>query len=337
MWFGQHLYFKIDGSIIHGRWIPYPTRADAIEAGCDLVSVLELACSVATYRRWITTLETLHKDPRSCHPCFPFLGPFYADFDHPDVEALRVELRNVLSHLMAHFQLDASDFRLWFTGGKGFHFFMNPAVFGAAEFQHRHLPRLYKDMAIRLGFGSLMDPCVYSEGRGRLWRVENRLRPNGYRKIPISFSQLTRLTAADLFELAKNAAVAFHMPKPNPSLARLWQQVRQAGRKGVHISGTKQNASPTVPLNLHRNRTQIPALLDSLPSTMADGYAEWLKVGMALHHGFKGGQEGLLLWGRWSQQSAKFDRAVLQKKWESFSQVEGGVTIATLFYKDTKN
>ena len=67
MWFGQKLY---NDQTIHGKWLPFARRQDAI-AGCDLVSVLELCCTVAEYNTW----QADHPGGRLQ---VPFRGPFYA-------------------------------------------------------------------------------------------------------------------------------------------------------------------------------------------------------------------------------------------------------------------
>jgi len=50
------------------------------------------------------------------------------------------------------------------------------------------------------------------------------------------------------------------------------------------------------------------------------GYDEWVGVGMALHHEFDGGDEGLVLWNEWSARGSKYaGEADLMSHWRSFS------------------
>ena len=78
-------------------------------------------------------------------------------------------------------------------------------------------------------------------------------------------------------------------------------------------------------------------LLKMYPAKELD-YNEWLQVGMALHHNFDGGDEGLNLWGAWSKADGeRFDGQEIPTKWDSFGQREFGaeegsrpITIATL-------
>jgi len=70
------------------------------------------------------------------------------------------------------------------------------------------------------------------------------------------------------------------------------------------------------------------------------GYAEWLKIGAALHHQGEGDPDWLAAWDAWSEGSAKYAEGVCEEKWDSFSQQrtigKGAVTLASLL-KDTKD
>jgi putative DNA primase/helicase len=62
-------------------------------------------------------------------------------------------------------------------------------------------------------------------------------------------------------------------------------------------------------------------------------YDDWLKVGMALHHGYDGDIEGLDLWHEWSARGSKFEsREDLESHWDSFRSAGDGpkVTMASL-------
>lgn len=68
--------------------------------------------------------------------------------------------------------------------------------------------------------------------------------------------------------------------------------------------------------------------LDKIP---ADGYDEWLQVGMGLHHESGGSSEGLNIWRAWSSGSTKFTEGACEAKWSGFksgSGVTGGVIYA---------
>lgn len=62
---------------------------------------------------------------------------------------------------------------------------------------------------------------------------------------------------------------------------------------------------------------------------------DWVKVGMALHDGTHGSEEGLDLWDTWSQQGAEKykGRRDLARRWKGFKP-GGGTSCATLFRND---
>lgn len=49
-------------------------------------------------------------------------------------------------------------------------------------------------------------------------------------------------------------------------------------------------------------------------------YAEWLEIGMALHHQGQGDGEWLDLWDAWSQDGSTYSEGACEKKWDSFNR-----------------
>ena len=66
------------------------------------------------------------------------------------------------------------------------------------------------------------------------------------------------------------------------------------------------------------------------------GYADWLRVGAALHHQSGGDPEWLDAWDNWSATSGKWVSGYCGEKWDSFSQQRAGgrgaVTLASLLH-----
>ena len=341
MWFGQKLYKK-DDQTIHGKWLPFAHRQEAIDAGCDLVSVLDLCCTLDQYQTW----QEAHPGGRMQ---VRFRGPFYADFDDlGDLTGLKGHLVEALWDLVDDFGLQENHFQLWFSGAKGFHLLIQPTLFTTPDFAHHHLPNIYRDFALALGFGEIMDSAVYSEGKGRLWRVAGKRRPNGCRKIPLSLAQLTNLTVNEIRRLSQAPR---HIPdppkqvlKPNKAFCELFDEVvalnernRRAAQKPKSTkpkpkSQTKHGSRPPRQAWDDPDIRDIEALLAELPERVVDEYGDWLRVGMALHHASEGEDWGLELWDDWSRQSPKYQADVLVQKWPGFGDVEDGVTLGTLFY-----
>lgn len=99
-------------------------------------------------------------------------------------------------------------------------------------------------------------------------------------------------------------------------------------RKSGFIETSPAPLSHHKPADLRESR----ALLDKLPH-WRDDYAEWLRVGMALHHEFGGHPEALALWDEWSQPSSKYDADACAAKWTTFGKGSGTpVTLGSLVY-----
>lgn len=113
-----------------------------------------------------------------------------------------------------------------------------------------------------------------------------------------------------------------HVPTIPPALLALWQLLV------VRNVDTSADV-PTVHHTPNAERTRA-LLADHDP----DGpYDDWLKVGMALHHGYDGDIEGLDLWHEWSAKGGKFEsREDLESHWDSFRSAGDGpmVTMASL-------
>jgi len=105
--------------------------------------------------------------------------------------------------------------------------------------------------------------------------------------------------------------------------------------RSAHLSGDAfEDYAPPVPdYDLARVETELLSKLD--PST---GYSEWLSVGFALHHQFRGDPEACDLWDRWSYddgnapgyQSSGSNSCYA--KWATFRK-ESGCTLRSLIFK----
>jgi hypothetical protein len=67
--------------------------------------------------------------------------------------------------------------------------------------------------------------------------------------------------------------------------------------------------------------------LEKIPQYMCDSYADWIRVGMTLR---SLGDDGLILWRDWSENSSKYKDGECEEKWETFDPRE--ITLGTLFY-----
>ena len=106
----------------------------------------------------------------------------------------------------------------------------------------------------------------------------------------------------------------------------------------VHITGDDfADYKPPVPdYDLARVETEI---LANLPSTNC-GYADWMAVGYALHHQFRGDPEACELWDRWSYNdgaSPEYQATgemSCHYKWNTFKRESGSTsTLRSLIFK----
>jgi predicted P-loop ATPase len=118
---------------------------------------------------------------------------------------------------------------------------------------------------------------------------------------------------------------------PRPQIAsrtiKGWEGVTDR-REDTDDGDALQQAVRQAPTSL--SVKQIERLLEDAPRDWVDDYETWMKVGMALHHEFNGGDEGLDLWHWYSKVSDKYEADVLDDKWESFKGNKNPTTLRTL-------
>ncbi len=76
---------------------------------------------------------------------------------------------------------------------------------------------------------------------------------------------------------------------------------------------------------------EVDALLENYPAEGKD-YDEWLRVGMALYHQFRGSEDGWRRWTAWSIESSKHDARQMRAKWQSFGGSSRPVTMASIIH-----
>lgn len=81
--------------------------------------------------------------------------------------------------------------------------------------------------------------------------------------------------------------------------------------------------------SINGNDEQIIELLKHLDS---ENYENWIRVGMALEHEYKGNSKGLIIWNNWSAEAVNYDEAIMDNKWQSFKSEnkKNPVTKATI-------
>lgn len=111
--------------------------------------------------------------------------------------------------------------------------------------------------------------------------------------------------------------------------ARGWTRKRRSG--AARELGTDEDAFEKYKPVLALSYEKVLDTLDDLPNDDAD-YDAYLRVGCALHHQFKGEEDGLKLWHEWAEKSTKYDSADLNRRWGSFGHGPDTATFASLIW-----
>lgn len=128
-----------------------------------------------------------------------YQGPFYLDFDSDDIRKSITAARKTLQKLVKN-GVPKEAVRIWATGKRGFHMLIEQACF-TDDKPVRKLPLAYKYMMTQLKLPEKeTDATVYSCGKGRMWRIENKQRDDNHKfKVAITASELMLMTP-ELYE-----------------------------------------------------------------------------------------------------------------------------------------
>ncbi|MFC1580020.1 hypothetical protein ACFL4N_03820 [Thermodesulfobacteriota bacterium] len=133
-------------------------------------------------------------------------GDLPLDFDdNESIQQPLTDLRALCTHLDDFYGIDPHELKFYLSGGKGFHCIL-PAHFLGAEDGDPRLPLIYKNMAARwkeaLKLTSL-DMSLYCMKQGRMLRLENVKRANGFFKVRLTLEEVVSGTPPELMALGK--------------------------------------------------------------------------------------------------------------------------------------
>lgn len=131
------------------------------------------------------------------------------------------------------------------------------------------------------------------------------------------------LPAADLPLLTVDDARAVIEKFAQLCEARGWEELSRGG--GNTATFELEDFKPVLRLSAETVRDT----LDTITNPGRD-FDLWLEIGMALHHQFEGGDEGLQLWHQWSEASPAYEASEVNRRYDSFGLAAGSVTFASL-------
>lgn len=142
-----------------------------------------------------------------------YKGDLWFDIDHkpnpsePNLHLIKAieDTQNLIKYLRDN-DVDTASCEVFASGSKGFHIKIPAQLFGATAY-YKTLPKIHKYMAQVIEEEAELngvDLQLYSMGKGKLLRVENKLRSNGKYKVPITLEELTNLTPENYIRLTSN-------------------------------------------------------------------------------------------------------------------------------------
>lgn len=166
-------------------------------------------------------------DPLEVTSQVKYTGPFYADWDCPEIADGAASVNRFIDLLVEN-DVSPDSLRIFATGGRGFHIEVPFEVFSSgAKAGTKYLPAIYKEIANNL-YTEFLDLCVYSSKRGRMWRSTNVQRESGAYKVPISAQQMRDMTPDLYAALCSQPQEAPELAEPSlsPSLAAMFSDVQ---------------------------------------------------------------------------------------------------------------
>jgi hypothetical protein len=171
-----------------------------------------------------------------------YQGPLYIDIDNDkaptkekNIEASIKTARKVVNKLLKN-GVEPNQILIWASGKKGFHIMIPMHVF-TKDVPLRKLPLAYKYMLGQMKLLDMIDATVYSHGRGRMWRVENKKREdNGAYKVGVTIKELMEMTPEIYEKLCSTPREPIWTApnaKKNPYLATMFSMAYAKAQEAV--------------------------------------------------------------------------------------------------------
>ena len=154
---------------------------------------------------------------------------------------------------LAALGLDLTSIKCFATGGKGFHIEIPPPCFmeKPAKTGTLNLPVIYREIALELCVDTL-DLRIYSQGKGRMWRVPNNKRANGSHKVQLTAQDIRSMTPETYAEFVSKPRGELPLTPPNLciDLAILYSKSAQKVEEKMKARG-KFKKSPNDKIRAH--------------------------------------------------------------------------------------
>lgn len=196
-----------------------------------------------------------------------YSGPFYIDIDADEIKDSIAMVRRVLKQ-MVRVGVPEDVISVWLSGKRGFHIEVPQAAFTDEPYVEG-LPRIWRELARAMGLGKDdLDWSVYSQGKGRMWRIPSRKRRDtGTYKVACTVAEAVGMTPKTYAELVSKESRDLPPPtlpaEANASLQALYTIAVQ------RVSQVRPMVSTVIDTNLKNalGEEQVPPCVQQL---MAD-------------------------------------------------------------------
>lgn len=220
-----------------GKWIPL----------ADGKSFEKIAQSMGAIR---ATILAVNQDPEAADDPdeIGYSGPLYFDIDAADLSVAISSTQDLIQKLK---ELDVPDLGLqvYCSGSKGFHVIVPHSLFLRSGRAIKRLPSIYMEMARDLYVLGL-DFQVYSGGKGRMFRPDNGLRPDGRYRVRITLEELFAMSP-EMYQQIVSQPREHQLPGPNgskaPALAMLFDRARLRVQQKQRLRGTALPIDQLIP------------------------------------------------------------------------------------------
>jgi len=159
-------------------------------------------------------------------------GDFPLDFDSSDPGKALQDLKTLcFIHLEELFSLEAYSIQYFCSGGKGFHAVIPAYLFGSQE-GDPYLPLIYKKVALEFNEilkSDTMDLSLYAMKKGKMFRLPNIKRRNGFHKVPLTLEEVRDLSIKKIKELSKSPRTVDPVEvdeEKNAALSELYERMK---------------------------------------------------------------------------------------------------------------
>ena len=194
-----------------------------------------------------------------------YRGDWWFDVDEPNLEKAITSLHGLMDAL-EKLDVNLEHLRYFASGSKGFHVRVPASLFDGDR-EQKHLPKIYKQMALRLVFDHQvkgLDMNLYNGKTGHLLRVENKPRPDGKFKVPLTLAEARAITVEQYSRLTKHPREI-----PIPLVPK------GSSAEALRILYEQCRGTATLIAAQHRHRQTRPEHLEPLKGR-TPGCIEWL-------------------------------------------------------------